>query len=501
MTLAVVNSRALLGVDAPSVTVEVHISAGLPALNMVGLPEAAVRESKERVRSAIQTSQLEFPLGRITVNLAPADLPKTGGRYDLAIALGILAASGQIPLEPLKHLECIGELALDGRIRPVPGALVAARASRDARRCLVLPADNAPRAALVQQAQLLPVTDLLGLCAHLKGLTPLPFYEGCISASAMPDYPDILDVKGQQQAKRALQVVASGGHNALLFGPPGTGKTLLASRLPGLLPVLDEEEALEVAAVESLLAGYLEEGGWPQRPFRAPHHSASAAALVGGGSDPRPGDISLAHQGVLFLDELPEFDRKVLEVMREPLESGHITLSRARAKVTFPARFQLIAAMNPCPCGYHGDSSGRCQCSAEQIRRYRSRLSGPLLDRIDLHLRVQTPDWQTLRQAERSGPNSAQIRQQVTEVRQLQLQRQGCLNAHLQGQALDQFCDVDEATAATLRQAVDRLGLSARAYHRVLRVSRTLADMAGEAQIGMRHVLEALSYRQLDRPV
>ncbi|MFP8967960.1 YifB family Mg chelatase-like AAA ATPase [Pokkaliibacter sp. CJK22405] len=501
MSIATVHCRALLGVEAPAVSVEVHIAPGLPSLTIVGLPEAAVRESKERVRSAIQTSQLEFPLGRITINLAPADLPKSGGRYDLAIALGILAASGQLPVESLHPVECIGELALNGAIRPVPGALIAARASRDDGRALILPVDNAPRASLVQHARLFPAPDLLSVCAHLQGMSLLESFSSRPADVELPQYPDLLDVKGQPQAKRALQVMASGGHNALLFGPPGTGKTLLASRVPGLLPPLAEKEALEVAAVESLQSSFLEENGWPARPFRSPHHSASAAALVGGGSDPKPGDISLAHQGVLFLDELPEFDRKVLEVMREPLESGHITLSRARAKVTFPARFQLIAAMNPCPCGYQGDKSGRCQCTPDQVRRYRHKLSGPLLDRIDLHIQVHTPDWEALRNSQREGPSSAEVQAAVSQCRRRQLERQGCLNAHLSGEALDRFCDVDEKTSSTLRQAVEKLGLSARAYHRILRVSRTLADMQEQESIQLPHVLEALSYRQLDRPV
>lgn len=498
MSLALVNCRALLGVDAPPVVVEVHIAPGLPSFTLVGLPETAVREARERVRSALLTSRFEFPLGRITVNLAPADLPKSGGRYDLAIALGILAASGQLAATTLAEYECIGELALDGQLRSVPGALMSAHACREQGRKLLLPLTNAPRAALVEGVALYPADSLLAVVAHLQQQTLLPRYQQRPAAPALQHYGDLQEVHGQPQAKRALELAASGGHNLLLFGPPGTGKTLLASRLPGILPALAEEEALEVAALESLL-GQDDLPTWPLRPFRAPHHTASAAALVGGGSDPKPGDISLAHAGVLFLDELPEFDRKVLEVLREPLESGRVSVSRARAKVTFPARFQLVAAMNPCPCGYWGDASGRCQCSPEQVKRYRGRLSGPLLDRIDLHLQVQTPRWADLQQTTPEGESSSQVRQRVSACRQLQLARQGCLNAQLQGQALLQQCQLSEELSLLLQQAVERLGLSARAYHRVLRVSRTLADMQGLAKLGKAQVLEALSYRQLDR--
>ncbi|WP_165679769.1 YifB family Mg chelatase-like AAA ATPase, partial [Metapseudomonas otitidis] len=375
---------AQVGVEAPAVTVEAHLANGLPSLALVGLPETAVKESKDRVRSALLTSGFEFPLRRITLSLAPADLPKEGGRFDLAVALGILAASGQVPAAALEQLECLGELALSGALRPVQGVLPAALAARAAGRALVVPRENAEEASLASGLTVFAVGHLLELAAHLNGQSPLaPFQSQGLPLQAAP-YPDLADVQGQLAAKRALLVAAAGAHNLLLSGPPGTGKTLLASRLPGLLPPLEEHEALEVAAIHSV-ASQSPLACWPQRPFRQPHHSASGPALVGGGSRPKPGEITLAHQGVLFLDELPEFDRKVLEVLREPLESGEIIIARANDRVRFPARFQLVAAMNPCPCGYLGDETHRCRCTPEQIQRYRARLSGPLLDRIDLH--------------------------------------------------------------------------------------------------------------------
>ena len=387
MSLAIVHSRAQVGVEAPAVTVEAHLANGLPSLALVGLPETAVKESKDRVRSAILNCAFEFPPRRITLNLAPADLPKDGGRFDLAIALGILAASGQVPASALEQLECLGELALSGAIRPVQGVLPAALAARAAGRTLMVPKANAEEASLASGLDVIAVEHLLEVAAHLNGQTPIAPYQAQGLLRQVLPYPDLAEVQGQIAAKRALLVAAAGSHNLLFSGPPGTGKTLLASRLPGLLPPLDEQEALEVAAIHSV-ASHTPLSAWPQRPFRTPHHSASGPALVGGGSRPQPGEITLAHQGVLFLDELPEFDRKVLEVLREPLESGHIVIARARDKVRFPARFQLVAAMNPCPCGHLGDPSGRCRCSAEQIQRYRGKLSGPLLDRIDLHLSV-----------------------------------------------------------------------------------------------------------------
>lgn len=387
MSLAIVHSRAQVGVEAPCVSVEAHLANGLPSLTLVGLPETAVRESKDRVRSALLNAGFDFPARRITLNLAPADLPKDGGRFDLAIALGILAASGQLPGTALDGLECLGELALSGAIRPVRGVLPAALAARDARRVLVVPKENAEEASLASGLTVFAVDHLLEIAGHLSGQAPLPPYQARGLLRAPFPYPDLAEVQGQAAAKRALLVAAAGAHNLLLSGPPGTGKTLLASRLPGLLPALDEDEALEVAAIHSV-ASHVPLRHWPQRPFRQPHHSASAPALVGGGSRPQPGEITLAHQGVLFLDELPEFERKVLEVLREPLESGEIVIARANGRVRFPARFQLVAAMNPCPCGYLGDPSGRCRCTPEQVQRYRGKLSGPLLDRIDLHVSV-----------------------------------------------------------------------------------------------------------------
>lgn len=496
MSLAIVYSRAKLGIDAPLVTVEVHLSNGLPSLSIVGLPETAVKESKDRVRSAILNSHLEFPARRITVNLAPADLPKEGGRYDLPIALGILAASGQIPKDSLAEYEFLGELALSGELRPISAALPAALASGDAQRRLILPAPNAEEAALSSITRVYGSESLLQVCAHLHQREFLFQAEAAISVEST-EYPDLSDVKGQSQAKRALEIAASGGHNLLFYGPPGTGKTMLASRLPGILPALDEREMLDVAAVYSV-SPQRGEQPWRQRPFRAPHHTASAIALVGGGANPRPGEISLAHRGVLFLDELPEFQRQVLEVLREPLESGEVRISRAKAQVTFPARFQLVAAMNPCPCGYHGSDSDRCRCTSDQVRRYRDKISGPLLDRIDMHIPVRT-----LKQGELhtppAGDNSARVRERVEQTRRRQLQRQGKYNHQLTAPELEQFCILRNSDKLLLEQAIEKLGLSTRAYHRVLKVARTLADMEGQEQPETAQLTEALSYRTLDR--
>lgn len=386
MALAVLHSRALAGMDAPEVAVEVHLANGLPSFTIVGLPEAEVKESKDRVRAALQTAQFEFPARRITVNLAPADLPKESGRYDLPIALGILAASGQIPTKHLDRYEIAGELALTGALRGVRGSLAMMLQARESGRAFILPQDSAQEAALVKGASVLPASSLLQVCAHLAGQESLPALEAAIPTRLMA-YADLAEVKGQRQAKRVLEIAAAGGHSVLLSGPPGTGKSMLAARLIGLLPEMTEEEALESAALQSLTRDFAAEE-WGRRPYRAPHHTASGVALVGGGANPKPGEISLAHHGVLFLDELPEFDRKVLEVLREPLESGHISISRAARQADYPARFQLVAAMNPCPCGYLGHYNGRCRCTPDQLQRYRGRISGPLLDRIDLHVEV-----------------------------------------------------------------------------------------------------------------
>ncbi len=497
MSLAIVHSRAQLGLDAPPVSVEAHLANGLPSLTLVGLPETAVRESKDRVRSAIQSCGFEFPSRRITLNLAPADLPKDGGRFDLAIALGILAASGQLPAASLEGIECLGELALSGALRPLRGVLPAALAARAAGRALLVPRANAEEAALVSGLTLYAAEHLLEVVAHLAGHTPLAAWTAQGLPSQAPPPGDIAEVQGQLAAKRALLVAAAGRHNLLLSGAPGTGKTLLASRLPGLLPPLTESEALEVAAIHSV-AGLAVPGGWPVRPFRQPHHSASGPALVGGGTRPKPGEISLAHHGVLFLDELPEFPRHVLDVLRQPLESGEIVIARAQDKLRFPARFQLVAAMNPCPCGYLGDAGQRCRCTPEQVQRYRARLSGPLLDRIDLHLHVRREPTRLHAVAE--GPDSAALARQVAAVRQLQLQRQGCANAHLDLAGLRDHCPLSEADRLWLESAGERLRLSLRALHRVLKVARTLADLEGLADIRRAQLAEALQYRASGEP-
>ena len=495
MSLAVINSRAQLGLEAPLVRVETHLSNGLPSLSLVGLPETAVRESKDRVRSAIINSNLNFPQKRITLSLAPADLPKDGGRFDLAIALGLLAASGQVPADILPELELLGELGLSGHVRPVRGILPAALAANKAGRCLVIPAANAEEAALVPGLRLYAIEHLQQLVNHLNGVQPLPLWQSDGLQQHEPEQPDLDQVQGQLAAKRALIVAAAGQHNLLLSGPPGTGKTLLASRLPGLLPPLTHAEALEVAAVHSVTSSHplLH---WPARPFRQPHHSATGPALVGGGSHARlrPGEITLAHHGILFLDELPEFDRKVLEVLREPLESGVIVISRAAGRLQFPARFQLVAAMNPCPCGYLGDPGGRCNCSTEQIQRYRTKLSGPLLDRIDLQVNVAREPTSLQRPAKQSL-DSQQARSMVVTARTRQQQRQGCCNSQLDLDNLHQHCQLADNDRAWLEQACERLQLSQRASHRVLKVARTLADLDNNGQIGRNHLAEALQYR------
>lgn len=495
MSLALVYSRAQAGMDAPLVTVEVHISNGLPSLSIVGLPETAVRESKDRVRGAILNSQFEFPTRRITINLAPADLPKEGGRYDLPIALGILAASGQIPNTALTDYEFAGELALSGELRGVHGILPMTLQSRAAGRTVVVPGANAAEAALVTKTTVHAPQHLLEITAHLGGETKLP----CHATTHMPHtaapVPDLADVRGQHQARRALEIAAAGGHSLLMIGPPGTGKSLLASRLPGILPPLSEEEALECAAITSISGQAVRPENWRQRRFRSPHHTASAVALVGGGSIPRPGEISLAHNGVLFLDELPEFDRKVLEVLREPLETGQILISRAARQATYPARFQLVSAMNPCPCGYTGDPSGRCNCTTEQVTRYRQKISGPLLDRIDLHVDVPRQSFRELDGP--AGESSEQVRQRVIDARCIQQQRNATLNCRLDSRQLGVCCKLDSSDRRLLQQALEKLALSARAMHRILRVARTIADLDTAQHIGTQHLSEAIHYRSL----
>jgi len=493
VAVAVVKSRSLNGMCAPEVVVEAHLANGLPAFTLVGLPETEVKEARDRVRAAIQNARYEFPARRITVNLAPADLPKESGRFDLPIALAILAASGQIPADKFKHAEFAGELALTGELRPVRGALAMALATRAANRQLVLPAQSSAEAALASGVETLGATSLLDVCAWLAGQTALTIPE-TDTAPAAPDYPDFVDVKGQTATKRALEVAAAGGHSVLMSGPPGTGKSMLAARFPGILPAMSETEALEAAAVQSLNGGFRFEH-WQRRPFRAPHHTASAVALVGGGGNPRPGEISLAHYGVLFLDELPEFSRQVLEVLREPLETGHITISRAARQADFPARFQLIAAMNPCPCGYLGHPTQACRDTPDQIARYRTRISGPLLDRIDIQISVPALTQDELTQAG-TGESSAAIRDRVQAARDRQMQRQGKPNAALGTQEIDQLCRLDAAGESLLKQAIARLNLSARGYHRVLKLARSAADLAGTDTIGTAHLAEAIQYRR-----
>jgi len=491
--LARIHSRAQVGIDAPQVIAEVHLGPGLPGFSIVGLPETAVRESKDRVRAAMDNAGFKRPQWKTTVSLAPADLPKEGARFDLPIALGVLAASGQVKNGELEHWEFLGELALDGSLRPVKGCLPAVLKARAAGRRLVVPTANAEEASLVSDADVLLAEHLTEVVAALNGCGELSRPEP-LSGEVDDKVLDLYDVLGQQRARRALEICAAGGHNLLFLGPPGTGKTLLASRLPGILPPMSEEEALEAAAVASVAGLGLEPARWRTRRFRSPHHTASGIALVGGGSKPRPGEISLAHGGVLFLDELPEFSRHVLEVLREPLESGRILISRAALQAEFPARFQLVAAMNPCPCGYAGDPSGRCTCTPDQVRRYRDRISGPLLDRIDLH--VEVPRQPLNGQA--PGELSAAVRARVMAARERQAAR-GAVNARLDMAGIRSHCALPPKTARFLEQACERLQLSARAHHRIVRVARTIADLDDQSEIDLKHLSEAIGYRQLDR--
>ncbi len=497
MGLALVHSRARVGVHAPDVRVEVHLAGGLPSMNIVGLPEAAVREAKDRVRAAIQCAQFEFPARRITVNLAPADLPKDGGRFDLAIALGILAASGQLSVEALEGWEFLGELALTGEIRAVDGVLAAAIAAGRAGRRLLVPPTNGFEAALASDVEIRTARTLLEVCAALDARKELPRAVPPVCTPAR--MPDLVDVRGQAQARRALEIAAAGAHHLLFVGPPGSGKTLLASRLCGILPEPGDAEALEAATIASISGRGLDPTRWRQRPFRNPHHTASAVALVGGGADPRPGEISLAHHGVLFLDELPEWGRHALEVLREPLESGQVTISRAARQCEFPARFQLVAAMNPCPCGWAGDPSGRCLCNDEQIRRYRARISGPLMERIDLHVEVPRLPPGVLRHDAAPGESSTRVRDRVIQARALQDARCGSTNARLDQSQTDAHCRLAPRDSALLERAVESLQLSARSLHRILRVARTIADLDGSVDIETPHLTEAIGYRRLER--
>jgi len=505
VSLAVVKSRAPAAGRALEVTVEVHLANGLPSFAIVGLPDLEVRESRERVRAALQNCGFDFPVRRITVNLAPADLPKESGRFDLPIALGILAASGQIPAAALDHREFAGELSLTGAVRPMRGAFAMAcgtarGSSGSTTPQLYLPAENAEEAALVPGVDVFGAADLRALCAHLGGVAEerlAPTRASAPDPTTRAALPDMTDVIGQRGARRALEVAAAGGHHMLMVGPPGAGKSMLAARLPGLLPPMTDTEALASAALLSASATGFSPQQWRRRPFRAPHHSSSAAALIGGRNPPQPGEITLAHLGVLFLDELPEFDRHVLETLREPLEAGSITISRAAWQTDFPAACQLVAAMNPCPCGWRGDPSGRCRCTPEGAARYLRKLSGPLLDRIDIQIEIPAlPGAELAVRATTPGEPSAAIAARVNAARERQLERQGKTNRELSGRETDEVCRPDDEGESLLREAGERFGWSARAYYRVLKVARTIADLADTPIPTAAHVAEAIQYRR-----
>ncbi len=499
LSLAVVHSRGVMGVNAPDVTVECHMSFGLPKVRIVGLPEKSVKESTDRVRSAILNSQFDFPAYRITVNLAPADLPKESGRLDLPIAISILAASKQIPSIDLDNYEFASELALSGELRPVSGMLPVAIATKAANKILITSHQDAAEASLVKGLTILPAKDLGEVCAHLVKGSGLTSFSSTQTEQAVEHGIDLQDVMGQEPIKRVLEIAAAGGHSLLMAGPPGTGKTMLASRLPTILPSMSIQEALDSAAVMSVSYQGFDVKKWRLRPFRAPHHSASSVALVGGGNPPKPGEISLAHNGVLFLDELPEFARPVLEALREPLESGCVTISRAARQCRFPANFQLVAAMNPCPCGFLGDPEKACRCSPDQIQRYKNKLSGPFLDRIDLFVQVPRVKATLLSQKNKIEVESSQrVKQRVEQARRAQYKRAEVNNACLSNQQLELYCQLGRKEAELFERAVTKFNLSARAFHRALKVARTIADLAGSEPIQYAHVAEALSYRQVE---
>ena len=498
MSLARVYSRAGVGVTAPEVIVEVHEGTGLPRLSLVGLPETAVREAKDRVKAALLNARFKFPAGHVTISLAPADLPKEGSRFDLPIALGILAASGQVADDRFGEFEFIGELSLGGGLSPVRGALPVAIQARRAGRGLVMPAANGPEAALARGPKQFGADSLLSVVSWLQGRGRLEAVS--MAESTPPSHTrDLREVQGQQQARRALEVAAAGGHNILFSGPPGTGKTMLASRLPGILPPLSEQEALDWAAVASISQTGLDIRRWRVRSFRAPHHTASSAALVGGGSKPRPGEISLAHHGVLFLDELPEFNRSVLEVLREPMESGRVIISRAAGHAEFPARFQLVAAMNPCPCGFHGDRAKNCVCSAEQVSRYRTKVSGPLLDRIDLFVEVARPKQIVIPGKGAPGEPSSAVRKRVVAAHCIQIERQGVTNGQLDAAGVKKHCRLNSAEESFIENAAEQLSLSTRGCQRVLKVARTVADLDAADSIDQNHLAETIGFRQPGR--